>query len=208
MINQRSVAICGRAVVVLLMAFLLSSCSGFFLGSHDIASLTISPTGPFVMPNNTQQFTATATFGNNTTGDVTSTATWTSSSTGIATIDSTGLATGVALGTTTIKASSGSVSASTTLTVSNRTVTSLTISANLTTISLSQLQTAQLTATAYFSDGTNTNVTNLATLTSSPQGVVTISSTGLVSPVSTGTTNIGATYGGQTASPITLMVTQ
>ncbi len=202
MMSQRTVAIYGRSAVALLVALFMSSCSGFFLGSHDIASLKISPTGPFVKPTATQQFTATATFGNNTMGDVTSTVTWTSSSNGIATIDSSGLATGVALGTTTIKAKSGSVSASTILTVANRTVTSITISPTNPTVSFSLgTNTQQFMATADFSDGSNNvDVTNQVNWTSSNQSVATIASNGLATVTATGTTNIGASYGGVNAT--------
>ena len=203
MMSQKTVAIYGRSAVALLVALLMGSCSGFFLGSHDIASLRISPTGPFVKPQATQQFTATATYGNNTMGDVTNTVTWTSSSTGIATINSAGLATGVALGTTTIKAKSGSVSASTVLTVSNHTITSITISPANPTITFSLGQTAeQFTAMANYSDNTSGDVTNQVTWTSGTTTVATINASGLATVTSTGTTTIGAALGGVNASTV------
>ncbi len=193
-----------RFAVALPLATLLSGwygCPGFFPGSNTIVSLAISPTGAFVMPNATQQFSATATFGNNSTGDVTSEVTWTSSSPTIATIDSSGLATGVALGTTTINAkSTNNVSATgVTLTVSNRTVQSITISPTSATINLSlgQQTTAQFVATATFSDGSTTSQVNWA---SSNNGVATVNSSGLATAVTTGSCTITASLGGQTAA--------
>lgn len=182
------------------LAISLSSCSGFFPGKDTIVSLAISPTGPFILPNNTQQFSATATFGNSSTGDVTSDVTWTSSSPTIATIDSSGLATGVALGTTTITAkSSNNVSATgVTLTVSNKTVTSVTISPTSATISLSLGQTTQqFTGTAMFSDGTTTSQVNW---TSSNTSVATVNSAGLATGIATGSCTITAALGGQSAA--------
>jgi hypothetical protein len=73
-------------------------------GNASSASISVSGGG-------TDQFHATAHFGDGSTQDITSTATWTSSSTGVATISSPGgLAKAVAAGTTNIAASSGSIS--------------------------------------------------------------------------------------------------
>jgi len=203
---RRELTIFGRCAVACLIAILLTSCSGFFPSKDTIVSMTISPGGAFVKPQGTQQYTATATFGNNSQGDVTDQVTWISSQSAIATIDaSSGLATGVALGTSTITAkSSNNVTATTTLTVSNKTVTSLTINPQNSTLSLSGVlggsTTVQFTATANFSDGTFATVTNQAGWSSSVPGVASISSTGFASAISVGSTTIGATYGGQSAT--------
>ncbi len=207
---MRSVKLLSRISAVLATAFLLSSCGGFFPASDAIVSLSLSPSSAYIKPQGTTQFSATATFGNNTTGDVSSQVAWTSSATNIATVDSSGLVTAVALGTSTLtaKSNNSSVTATALITVSNKTVTSLTISASTSIISLSAGQTAQFTATVNFSDGTNLNVTNQAQWSSSVQSVATINSSGLATPVSIGNTNIGASYGGQTATPVSLQVTQ
>lgn len=198
-----------RRRILLLAAFAtlaiipLLSCDGFFPSSTTITALTISPTGPFVKPQNTKQFTATATFGNNTMGDATDQVTWTSSNASIATINTAGLATGVAVGTTTIAAKSGSVSASTVLTVSNRAVTKLTVNPPTATINLSigGQTTQQFTALADFDDGTTgVDVTTLAGWSSSNTSIATINSSGLATAQSTGTATITATYGGQTGT--------
>lgn len=188
-------------VLLIALAVLLffPACGQFFPPADQIVSLQISPLNSVIMPNATQQYTATATFGNNTTGDATNEVTWASSATNIASINTSGLATAVALGTTTISASSGSVRASTGLTVSNKTVTSV----NVTPSSFGPLisgQTQQLAARANFSDSTNSDVTNSATWNSSDTTIATVSSTGLVTAVSTGSVTITATYGGQTGN--------
>jgi hypothetical protein len=174
----------------------LTACGNFFPSANAITSITLSPLNAMVAPGGVQQYTATGTFGNNTTGDVSSQVTWGSSATNIATINGTGLATaGSTLGTTTISAKSGSVFAQTGLTVSNSTVTSVTVSPS--SLSLIAGQTQQLSATANFSNNSSSNVTNSATWNSSSTSVATVSSTGLVTAVATGTATVTASFGGQ-----------
>jgi hypothetical protein len=63
---------------------------------------------------------------------------------------------------------------------------------------LSEGSTSQLTATATLSDGSTQNVTNQATWTSSNTMVASVSGTGLVSALQTGTADISAVYSAQT----------
>jgi len=70
-----------------------------------LVSITVTPASPTINVGATQQFSATATYQNNSTQDVTSQAVWTSTSTAIATINSTGLAQGLRAGGTMIQAS-------------------------------------------------------------------------------------------------------
>jgi trimeric autotransporter adhesin len=174
----------------------LASCGGFFPAADQIISLSLSPTSAYILPTSTQQFSATATFGNNTTGDVTSQVTWLSSATNVATIDSSGLATGVALGSATItaKSNNSSVTSTALLTVSTKIITSITVIPSDPSISLSAGQTQQFTAQATFSDGSFGIVS--ASWTSSSPSIATISSSGLASPVSIGATAINASAGG------------
>jgi uncharacterized protein YjdB len=176
----------------------LIGCGQFFPPANQIVSIRLSPLNSVVAPGKTVQYTATATFGNNTTGDATSQVSWASSATNVATINSAGLATGVSLGTTTITASSGSVRAQTGLTVSNQTVTGVTVSPSSVTLIAGQNQ--QLSAKATFSDNSTQDVTNSATWSSNATNVATVTSTGFVTAVSTGTATITATFGGQPGS--------
>jgi uncharacterized protein YjdB len=177
----------------------LTACGNFFPSANAIVALTLSPLNASIAPGGSQQYTATATYGNNTSGDATNQVTWSSSTSNIATINSTGLATaGSLLGTTTIAAKSGSVIAQTGLTVSNQSVTSVTVSPS--SVSLISGQTQQLTATATFSNNSSSNVTNSATWNSSDTTVATVSSTGLVTAIATGTATVTASYGGQSGN--------
>ena len=192
----------GVVLAAVACAALFASCGNFFPSSSTITSITISPASALILPTGTQQYSATGTFGNNTTGDVTDQVTWTSSATNVATIDTSGLATAVALGSTNITATSGSViSTASPLTVSNKTVNSVSVSCTTTTLTVGTQ--TQCTATATYSDNSSSNVTNLASWTSSDTGVATVTSGsggGLVTPVASGSATISALYGGQTGS--------
>jgi trimeric autotransporter adhesin len=86
-----------------------------------LQSITLTPAGnPSIKQGGTQQFTATGHLQDGSTPDITDSVTWTSTNTDVATIDASGLATALSVttsSTTTIKATSGSVSATATLTV-------------------------------------------------------------------------------------------
>jgi hypothetical protein len=73
----------------------------------------------------------------------------------------------------------------------SRTVTGLTIGGSVT---VSQGGTSQLTATAQYSDQTSDTVTSQATWTSSNPAVATVSATGLLTAVGTGSADVTATF--------------
>jgi Calx-beta domain/Bacterial Ig-like domain (group 2) len=78
-------------------------------------SISITPLAPVVTPGQTQQFSATGIYWDSSTANITTAVTWSSSNAAVATINSSGLATCTGLGSTIITASSGVISASTTL---------------------------------------------------------------------------------------------
>lgn len=82
-----------------------------------LLSIAIAPLNTSINVGSTQQYSATATYSDTTTGDVTNTVNWTSGFTGVATIVQSGKASGLAAGVTIITATQGTKSASTNLTV-------------------------------------------------------------------------------------------
>ncbi|HVQ97711.1 MAG TPA: Ig-like domain-containing protein, partial [Mycobacterium sp.] len=155
-----------------------------------ISSIAVTPGSPSIDAGSTQQFTATATYSNGTTGNVTTSVTWTSAKTSVATINASGLATGVAAGTTTISAAHNGVTGSASLTVTAATVTSIAVTPNPANFASNATQ--QFTATATYSNGTTGNVTSSVTWTSSNTAAATIDSDGLASGVAAGATTITA----------------
>src|SRR5271157_4349628 len=93
--------------------------------SAGLVSIAVTPANPSIAAGNQQQFTATGTYSGGKKKDLTSSATWTSSTPSVATVSSGGLATGVAAGSTTIKATLGSINGSTGLTVTSQAGVSL-----------------------------------------------------------------------------------
>ncbi len=82
-----------------------------------LSSIAVTPVNRTISTGTTQQFTASGTYSDGSTQDLSAQATWVSSSTGVATIGSSGLATAVNPGSTTISATLGGITGSTTLTV-------------------------------------------------------------------------------------------
>jgi uncharacterized protein YjdB len=82
-----------------------------------LTGIAVTPATASIPVTGKQQFIATATYSDNSTGNITSTALWTSSNTAVATVLNTGVATGLAAGATTISATSGVKSGSAVLTV-------------------------------------------------------------------------------------------
>jgi uncharacterized protein YjdB len=157
-----------------------------------LVSITVTPANPSIAVGQQQQFTATGTYTDASKKDLTSTATWTSSAPSVATISS-GLATSLAAGSTTIQATSGSITGSTTLTVTAPVLVSITVTPANPSIAAGQQQ--QFTATGTYTDASKKDLTSTATWTSSATSFATISGGGLATAVAAGSTTIQATSG-------------
>ncbi len=86
-------------------------------------SIAVTPTSASIAVGAKQQYTATATYSDGTTGNVTKSATWTAANSAVATVDANGLATAVAAGSTTIQAALSGVTSSASLNVTIATST-------------------------------------------------------------------------------------
>ncbi|MFA5939319.1 MAG: Ig-like domain-containing protein [Sinimarinibacterium sp.] len=177
-----------------------------------LVRIEVSPTDPTVAKGTTLQFTATAVFSDGTTQNVTTGATWASSNTDVATISnaagSSGSVQTKAVGTTEISASYQNQTASSTLAVTDATVTSIEVTpANP---SIAKGTTQQFTATATFTDATTQDITAQASWVSSNTSAASVSnapgSKGLATGSNQGTSTIRATYQNVTGST-TLTVT-
>jgi trimeric autotransporter adhesin len=180
--------------------------------SATLTSIAISPLNSSIVSGTVSQFTATGTYSNGSMQDITTSVTWTSSNESAATISNAagfqGEATGVAAGTTTITASLSGISASTTLTVTNAVLSSLSITPANPTISVGG--TLQFTVTGHFDDGTTQDLTRQATWTSTTKSVAAVSNArktrGVVTAVSPGTTTATASTIGMQASTVITVV--
>ncbi|MFZ0584980.1 MAG: Ig-like domain-containing protein [Candidatus Sulfotelmatobacter sp.] len=150
----------------------------------------ISPTAPAVALGQSQQLTATGVFSDNTQQDMTKKVTWASAQPSVASINQAGLASGKLVGSTKLTATSGSVTASVTLTVGTAAVVSIAVSPQGPSVPKGEAR--QLDAIATFSDGSQTTITNSATWSVVPTGIATVSATGLVTALAVGSATVTA----------------
>jgi len=157
----------------------------------SLASLSITPSNPSLTIGSSRQLTATGTFSDGTTQNLTNSVSWSASPAAVA-VSNTGVVNAITNGTATVTATSGSVSASDTITISGTTLTSIAISPS--NPSMVKGATQPLIATGTFSDGSTQNLTGSVTWSSSPGNIVTVSA-GLASAMGVGTATVTATSG-------------
>lgn len=176
-----------------------------------LVSLDITPADPTTGPGRTQQFTTTGTFSDATTQDVTTRVIWSSAATGLGAVSNAsgnqGLATGVAPGVTTITATSGLITDTTTLTVSSAALVSIAVTPASPLVAAGAIQ--PMTATGTFADASTQDLTAFVTWSSSDTTLVWVSnaagSEGRATAGSTGTATVTATFGAVNGStPVTV----
>ncbi len=164
-----------------------------------LSSLAVSPATAQIAKGTAQQFTATGTFSDGSAQDLSSSATWSSSNLTVASISASGLATGNSIGATQISAAFGSSSASTSsFQVTPATLVSVAFSPSNPSVAAGT--SAQVTVTGTFSDGSTQNLTSIAVFSSSNPAAVTVNSSGVITGVAPGTSNVTVTVDGQTNS--------
>ena len=188
-------------ILMLMLVALVAGCGGGGgnTAPKTLVSISITPANPSVALGSSRQFTATGTFSDNTTQDLTSSVTWGSSAASVATISNAagtnGRATAVAVGTTAITATSGGISASTTLTVVPATLVSIAVTPANPSIAPGSSQ--QFIATGTLSDNTTQDLTTSVTWSSSDISIATVSNAagtnGRATGVAAGTVTITAT---------------
>jgi len=169
-----------------------------------LQSIALSPANPSVPKGETEQFTATGTYSDNSTQNLTSQVTWASATTSVATITVAGLATAGATGTSTISATLSRITGSTVLTVGAAVLQLIALTPS--SPSIAKGETEQFTATGTYSDNSTQDLTSLVTWASATTSVATISNTpgtqGFATALTTGTSTISATLGGIAGSTV------
>jgi hypothetical protein len=167
-----------------------------------LTSIEVKPGSVEIDVGQTQPYTATGHYSDDSTKDLTAQVTWTSSSTAVATITpgplATPVATAVGPGSTEIRASLGSVIGRATLIVNAQLVT-IEVSPLSQILKIGQQQ--SYTATGHYSDNSTKDVTAQVTWASDNAAVATITPGPLPNPVATavgaGTAQISASLGGK-----------
>jgi trimeric autotransporter adhesin len=166
------------------------------LGSPILVSVTVSPLTVNVPKGETEEFSATGHYSDDSTANLTDAVTWSTSSGSVATISNSsgtqGVATAIGTGAATITATDTGalLSGTATMTVVSPVLLTITVSPAVANVPVGETQ--QLAATGNYSDGTTQNLTNSATWSSSSKTTATVSQSGLVTAVGTGAATITA----------------
>jgi uncharacterized protein YjdB len=200
-ISVASIAGGGLATALTLGSVTISATSGSVSGSTTVnvqsavlSSITVRPVNNKIAPFTSQQFQAIGTYTDGSTHNVTGQVSWTSSNTAVATIGGSGRAKALTPGSTTITATLGSISGSSTLNVSNATIVSISVTPSGRTIAPGTRLT--FAATGVFSDHTTQVITRDCTWASDNHAVATVGAGGTATAIGPGTANISATFNG------------
>jgi hypothetical protein len=173
-----------------------SGTAGVVVEQFPLVSIAVAPLAGSVPFGVSIPFTATGTFGDNSTQNLTSNVTWASGQSSVATISNApgkqGVATGVATGQTAITAVFAGIVGNATLNVTNATITSIAVTTP--TPSVTAGTPVVFTAKGTFSDSSVVDLTSQVAWSSSDATVVTINSIGQANTVKAGTAVITATF--------------
>ena len=187
----------GNATITGVVHGMGASTTKFQVLSNVVSSIAITPATATIASDGTQQFTATATYADGTTGDVSTKTAWTSSMPSLLSIDANGLATaGSATGIATVTGKYNGATATAAVTVQRASTESLTSIA--VTPAGSQIATGtaeQLTAIGTYADGTTSNISSSVVWSSSNTTIVNVSATGYATGIAAGLASVQAASG-------------
>jgi uncharacterized protein YjdB len=198
----RGTAVAAGTAVVTATFMGLSGSTTVTVSDAVIVQIVVSPAGLSLAVGSRQQATAQAVFSDGSSMDVTARATWVSTAPMVAGVSDAaatrGLITAVAPGMATIQASLSGLTGSAAVVVSDATLTAIQVTPFNPILPVGFAR--QMTATALFSDGTNRDVTAIATWTTGDAKVAAVSdaagSKGLLTAVAGGTTAVIAQLAG------------
>lgn len=196
----------GSTTITASFAGVVSASVTLAVSSVTLVSIAVTPANAAIAAGTGQQFAAIGTFSDGSTQVLTTAVTWASSDATVASVSNApefnGTAAALAQGSTTITAMLGSITGTTSLTVTPATLVSIAVTpANA---SVPDGMTEQFTATGMYSDGSAQDLTAAVTWSSSAAGTASISnaagSQGLATALAVGSTSIGAALGGVVSS--------
>jgi hypothetical protein len=186
----------------------MSSSVNLTVGQPALVSVAITPANVSFALGTVQQLKATGTYTDGSTLDLTSAVSWAVIDAGIATVNGQGLLSSVAVGSSTLNATSGAVTGSTTFNVTPDVLVSIAVTPAIPVIPLGVTQ--QFTATGTFTSGKTQNLTQTVQWSSDTPATASISNVagtqGLATSAGTGSATISATSGTITGAT-TLTVT-
>ncbi len=197
----------------LFLLALAAGCRGFFV-NPTLTSLAVLPTTASLIEGHTQQINATGTYNDGSTKDLTGSTTWTTSDSTVATVSSGGLVTAAATiasppGSATITAASGTLTATSTITVNTGPLLSIVLTTS--TSSPTAGSTFTLTAMGTFSGSSQAqDITSQVTWSNDNTTAVSLSQGSGSATANTGTSgqiaHIFATLSGINSNTLTITV--
>ena len=171
-----------------------------------ITEINITPSVNSIAKGQVQALTAIAIYSDGTSFDMSDSVTWTVADTSMVTVSSEGMLIGQEIGTTTVTAlKEGIVSNTVNVTVTAAVITDITVTPPLN--SVAKGQNLALTATAIYSDGTSSNVTNSVTWVPSAANIATVTAEGVLIGEDIGNTQVSAIKDGIVSNTISVTVT-
>lgn len=161
--------------------------------SAVLTGVAVNPPLATVALGLTQQFRATGTFSDGSTADITNTAVWSTTSTAV-TISSTGLASTKAQGSCTVTATAAGVSAAATINVAAPQLVSIAVAPTSATVPAGSVQ--AFTATGTYTDGSQQDITQSTSWTSSNPSVAVLNVPGQAQTVIAGVAIVNASLAG------------
>jgi uncharacterized protein YjdB len=202
--NGLGVAVGPGTSTVTAISGTISATASITVTNATLVSLAIAPLASSMPASAVKQFTATGTFSDNSTEDMTNSVLWSSSAASIATIDNSGLATSIAMGNTTITAAWGAITQSTTLTVSNVTLVSITISPADPRLEVHT--SLKFSATGNYSDGSTSTLANVS-WRSSKNNFANVRGSGILHAKKAGNLTLSASSSGITGTTTVIIGT-
>ncbi|HEX8710663.1 MAG TPA: Ig-like domain-containing protein [Terracidiphilus sp.] len=166
-------------------------------------SVTAANSATSIAAGQTLQLAATGKYSDGTSSNLTSQAAWKTSDSSLAATNASGLLTSFKQGSVTVSATQGGVTGSATIQVTQAALSSISVSGGA---SLSAGASEQLSANGKYSDASTQDVTSQATWQSSDATVATISASGLLTSLKSGTVTITASLNGMSGTA-TVVVT-
>ncbi|MDH5391833.1 MAG: Ig-like domain-containing protein [Gammaproteobacteria bacterium] len=181
----------------------ISGASTVTVTEAELTLISVTPGKPSIANGTSVALIATGIYTDNTTQDLTDTVNWQSNSPNADVV--TGLVTAKSIGTATISASSGSITGTSQVEVTDAILVSMSVTPGVK--SIANGTNVALIATGVYSDQTTQNLSHQANWSSSSPAIADVSVSGLVTGFSLGSASISASIGGVSSNAAIITVT-
>ncbi|MBN3551538.1 Ig-like domain-containing protein [Vibrio neptunius] len=196
----------GRTTVNAMKEGIISNTVDVNVTNAVMTSILVTPSSVSLAIGQTQPLVTTAIYSDGSSTDISGSVTWRSTDTTTATVTQTGTLLGVQVGTTNITATIEGISSNTvTVEVTDAVITSLNVTPA--SISLAKGQTQTLVATATFSDGTSSDLSDSVSWQPVNTAIATVTPKGTLRGIEVGNTTVTATINHISSNTVNVEVT-